>query len=107
MKKLTFAVLLAALGRERGIPSRVVVGLAYVPSFGGRKDVFGFHMWTQFHIGDQWVDFDAAMGESECSPARIALATSSLRTSAIGDLAFAIIDLLGGLKIEIDSVEPG
>ena len=101
------AVLLAALGRERGIPSRVVVGLAYVPSFGGRKDVFGFHMWTQFHIGDQWVDFDAAMGESECSPARIALATSSLRTSAIGDLAFAIIDLLGGLKIEIDSVEPG
>lgn len=100
------AVLLAALGRERGIPSRVVVGLAYVPSFGGRKDVFGFHMWTQFRIGDQWVDFDAAMGESECSPARIALATSSLRTSAIGDLAFAIIDLLGGLKIEIDSVEP-
>lgn len=99
------AVLLAALGRASGLPSRVVVGLAYVPSFGGKKNVFGFHMWTQFYIGDQWVDFDAALRESDCSPARIALATSPLNTAAIGDIAFSIVNVISGLKVEIDAIE--
>lgn len=99
------AVLLAALGRARGIPSRVVVGLAYVPEFAGRKNVFGFHMWTQFFLAGRWVDFDAALGESDCSPARIALATSSLKSSGMGDLAFAIMDVITGLEIKIDEVE--
>jgi transglutaminase-like putative cysteine protease len=99
------AVLLAALGRARGIPSRVVVGLAYVPNLAGVQNVFGFHMWTQFHIGDQWVDFDAALGETDCSPARIALATSSLKDASIGDIAFAIMDVVRGLQIEIKSIE--
>jgi len=99
------SVLLAALGRVVGLPSRVVVGLAYVSSFGGKKDVFGFHMWTQFYIGDQWVDFDAALRESDCSPARIALATSSLNTAALGDIAFSIVNVITGLKVEINAVE--
>jgi len=98
-------VLLAALGRARGLPSRVVLGLAYVPSFAGTQDVFGFHMWTQFHIGGQWVDFDAALKESDCSPARIVIATSSLKDTGLGDLAFAILDIVTGLEIKIDSIE--
>ncbi len=99
------AVLLAALGRARGIPSRIVVGLAYVPSFVGVQNVFGFHMWTQFNIGGQWVDFDAALHESDCSPARIALATSALKDTSIGEIAMAIMDVVRGLEIEIVSVE--
>ncbi|MEE9296100.1 MAG: transglutaminase family protein [Phycisphaerae bacterium] len=99
------AVLLAALGRARGIPSRVVVGLAYVPAFVGKKNVFGFHMWTQFHIGGRWIDFDAALGETDCSPARIALATSSLKDTAVGEMALPILDLMTGLNIEIKSIE--
>lgn len=99
------AVLLAALGRASGLPSRIVVGLAYVPSFGRKKNVFGFHMWTQFYIGDQWIDFDAALRESDCSPARIALATSALNTAALGDIAFAIVNVISGLKVEIDAIE--
>lgn len=99
------AVLLAALGRARGLPSQVVVGLAYVPSVGATRNVFGFHMWTQFYIGDQWVDFDAALRESDCSPARIALATSSLKSSGVGDIAFAIMQIITGLKIDIDAIE--
>lgn len=99
------AVLLAALGRARGLPSRVVVGLAYLPRFLGQKDVFGFHMWTQFLIGKQWVDFDAALRETDCSPARIALATSSLKDSAIGEVAFSIMDVIRGLEIEVQSIE--
>ncbi|NOS99734.1 MAG: transglutaminase family protein [Phycisphaerales bacterium] len=99
------AVLLAALGRARGIPTRVVVGLAYVPSFAGKTNVFGFHMWTQFNIAGQWIDLDAALRETDCSPARIALATSGLNDVGIGEIAFAIMDVITGLKIEIVAVE--
>ena len=36
-------VLLAALARARGIPSRAAVGLVYVGALKG----FGYHMWTE------------------------------------------------------------
>ncbi|MFQ5490075.1 MAG: transglutaminase family protein [Phycisphaerae bacterium] len=100
------AVLLAALGRARQLPSRVVVGLVYVPTFGGARDVFGFHMWTQFHLGGQWVDFDAAQNESDCNPTHIALATSSLQNAALGEMAFSLINVIGRLKIEVLDADP-
>jgi hypothetical protein len=100
------AVLLAALGRARGLPSRVVVGLVYVPEMGGARHVFGFHMWTQFFIEGKWIDFDAAMNESDVSPAHIALGTSSLEDVGLGDLVFAVIDVITGLEIKIEEVDP-
>ena len=44
------AVLLAAMLRAEGIPSRVVSGLIYVDRFLGHRQVFGYHMWTQAWI---------------------------------------------------------
>jgi hypothetical protein len=41
------AVLLAAMLRAAGMPSRVVTGLIYVDDWGGQRDIFGYHMWTQ------------------------------------------------------------
>ncbi len=99
-------VLLAALGRVHKIPSRVVLGLVYVPWFGGTEDVFGFHMWTQFYLGDQWVDFDAAQHESDCNPTHIAVATSSLQNSSLADMAFGLIALIGRLEIDVLEAEP-
>ncbi|UCE58299.1 MAG: transglutaminase domain-containing protein [Phycisphaerales bacterium] len=98
-------VLLAALGRLNGLPSRVAVGLAYLRQFGGQRDVFGYHMWTQFWIDGRWVDFDAALRESECSPTRIAFATSSLKNSGLADLSLPLISAIGGINIEIHEVE--
>ncbi|MFQ5495406.1 MAG: transglutaminase family protein, partial [Phycisphaerae bacterium] len=98
-------VLLAALGRINGLPSRVAVGLAYVPSFGGRKDIFGYHLWTQFHIDGRWVDFDAALRESQCSPTRIAFATSSLKDTGLADLSLPLIDKIGSIAIDILDTE--
>lgn len=100
------AVLLAALGRVHELASRVVVGLVYVPRFGGKKDVFGFHMWTQFYLGGQWVDFDAAQNESDCNPTHIAVATSSLKNAALGEMAFSLINVIGRLKIEVIEANP-
>ena len=99
------AVLLAALGRARGIPSQVACGLVYVPEFRGTKHVFGFHMWTRFHINGRWVDFDAAQNETDCNPTHIALALDSLHDAGLGELAFAILPLMSRLNIEIVEIE--
>ena len=99
------AVLLAALGRVVGLPSRVVTGLVYVPTFQGADHVFGFHMWTQFYFAGRWIDFDAAQRESDCNPTHIALGTSSLEGGSLMEAAFALIGTLGQLEIGIEDIQ--
>ncbi len=98
-------VLLAALGRACGLPSRVVVGVVYVPVFGGAENIFGFHMWTQFLIGDQWVDFDAAQNETDCNATHIAFSVASLQDAGLGQLVFGLMNVIGNLDIEIERIE--
>lgn len=100
------AVLLAALGRARGLPSRLAVGLVYVPGFAGQKNIFGFHAWTQFWIKGRWADFDAAVHERECSPTRIALAVNSLKDASLPQLAMSMINVIGNLEIKVVEMKP-
>ena len=58
-----YAVLLAAVARARGIPTRVVAGLAYASRFIGTPHVFGPHMWVQAWDGQRWTSYDAALGQ--------------------------------------------
>lgn len=97
-------VLLAALGRINGLPSRVVAGLAYVPFFGRQDDIFGYHMWTQFWIDGVWVDYDAALRESDCSPIRIAFGASSLKAAGLADLSMPLLNRIGALDLEVVSI---
>lgn len=102
-------VLLAALLRIDGIPSRVVSGLVYVDQFLGQQGVFGFHMWTQALIEidgvPTWVDLDATLNPSTPYDAtHIALALSNLDDeSSSTDLA-TIATLLGTLDIHIERI---
>lgn len=98
-------VLLAALGRINGIPARVAVGLAYVPIFGRQDDIFGYHMWTQFYIDGRWIDVDAALRETDVSPARLTFAVSSLKNAGLADLSMPLLSLIGAIDIDIVSVE--
>lgn len=88
------AVLVAALGRASGIPTRVVDGLAYAPGFGGKDEVFVPHAWTQAWVDGRWRSFDAALGGFDAG--HIAL--------AIGDgdpwRFYAGLDMLGRIRIE-------
>src|SRR5690606_5928862 len=56
-------VLLAAMLRAGGVPSRVVAGLLYVDEFEGATETFGYHMWTQALVDingtASWIDVDA------------------------------------------------
>lgn len=98
-------VLLAALGRLNGLPSRIAVGVAYVPRLAGENGAFGYHLWTQFFVDGEWVDFDAALGEQRCSPTHIAFATSSLKNSGMADLSLPLLSKIGAIDIDILEVE--
>lgn len=79
-------VLLAALGRAVGIPSRIVTGIVYTDVFAGKRDVFVGHLWTQFWIDGEWVDVDAAFGQTDVDPTHIALGFSAAGDSGIADM---------------------
>ncbi len=67
-------VLVAAMCRAVGVPSRVVVGLVYSDSLGG----FGFHMWNEVYVNRRWVAVDAAFDQTEVDAVHIKLADTSL-----------------------------
>jgi hypothetical protein len=92
------AVLLAALGRSVGIPTRVVDGLAYTTRYAGVEHVFVPHAWAQAWIDGKWQSFDAALMGFDAG--HIALSVGD------GDpwRFFAGLDSLGRMKI--DSVTP-
>jgi transglutaminase-like putative cysteine protease len=90
-------VLLAAMARVVGIPSRVAVGLVYAQRFGA----FGYHMWAEVYIGDRWVPLDGTLGLGHASPAHIKLADSSL-DGADAIVAFLpVARVMDRLKIEV------
>lgn len=56
------AVLLAALGRAAGIPTRVVNGLVYSrPSYHGVSNVFMPHSWVVAWVDGRWRSYDAGL----------------------------------------------
>ncbi len=88
------ALLLAAMGRAVGIPTRVVGGLAYAQNYLGQRDIFVPHAWTQAFIGDRWQSFDAALGRFDSG--HIALAITDGDPSS----AFVGATLLGNVAID-------
>ncbi|MCQ4165317.1 transglutaminase-like domain-containing protein [Tahibacter harae] len=88
------ALLLAALGRARGIPTRVATGLAYIEQFGGAERVFVPHAWAQAWIDGRWQSYDAALGRFD----------SSHITLGVGDgdpwRFYAGVGTLGNLTLE-------
>ena len=52
---VAYAVLLAALERAAGLPSRVVMGFAYA------NGIWGGHAWTEAYLDNRWIALDAAL----------------------------------------------
>ena len=92
------AVLLAALGRALGIPTRVVDGLVYIDEYAGKTNVFVPHAWAQAWVDGHWRSYDAALRGFDAG--HIALSTGQ------GDpwRFYAGFNTLG--RVRVDSVEP-
>ncbi len=101
-------VLLAALARAAGLPARGVSGIVQIPGSSSPTagpGAFGYHMWTQVYINDQWVDIDAALRQTDCDPTHIALAIMPLNDEGMLDSIMSLLPLLGRLQIEVIEVE--
>ncbi len=106
------AVLLAAILRAGGIPSRVVSGLIYADRFAGGRDIFGYHMWTQALLptgepgGEGWVDLDATLPDALPRTAtHIALGVHTLEGDSRSNALVELAPLMGRLAIAVESVE--
>lgn len=94
-------VLLAALGRAVGIPTRIVTGVVYADRFGARRNVFVGHLWTQFYLDGRWVDFDPALGETDVRPTHIAIGVSPATDTGLADMVGGQWLSMHDLKIEV------
>jgi hypothetical protein len=94
------AVLLAALGRALGIPTRVVDGLVYTNHYAGADHVFVPHAWAQAYVDGHWQSFDAALFGFDAG--HIALSVGD------GDpwRFYSGLDTLGRMKIEAVAAMP-
>ena len=97
------AVLLAAMLRVRRIPSRIAVGLVYVP----RISSFGAHMWTEARLGGTWIPLDAALGQGGTGPTHIKLADASFADNSPSPITVFVplMNVLGNWRIEVRKVE--
>ncbi len=85
------ALLLAALCRAIGIPSRVVAGLV------AHEDAFHGHLWTEVHV-DRWRPLDATLADPRPDARRIPVFSSSLDSP--GPWFAAVAAWLPRLEIE-------
>ena len=98
------SVLVAALARALGIPSRLVVGVAYVSnvaySDAHRNGAFVFHVWAELLVTpDTWLPVDPALGRFDAT--HIALTKSPLGTaSPMADLCLPVLEIVDSLRIE-------
>jgi hypothetical protein len=95
------AVLLAALARINGLPSRVAIGLVYVESAGA----FGYHMWTEVYLHGRWVPLDATVGRGGTSAAYLKLNDSSLEGASAFSSFLSVAQVLGQLKVSVVSAK--
>lgn len=88
------SVLLAAMARAVGIPSRVVAGLTYY------RQSFVGHMWTEVWIGE-WVALDATVGKGRVEADHIGFTTSALGEASIASVLLGLIPVLSGVEIDV------
>lgn len=97
------AVLLAAMARARGIPSRVAIGLVYID----QPSSFGGHMWTEVYINGAWIPLDATLGKGHVAAEHIKFADSSLVDANPGVIPefLPMVTSIGNMQIKVVKVE--
>ncbi|MDP7205632.1 MAG: transglutaminase-like domain-containing protein, partial [Pirellulaceae bacterium] len=92
------AVLLAALCRARKIPTRIAVGLVYVP---GESPGYGYHMWNEVWIGDRWIGLDATTGGGRTGADRIKILDTRLGDAEAHLPLASLLSWIGQGRLEI------
>ena len=96
---VAYAVLLAALERAAGLPSRVVMGFAYA------NGIWGGHAWTEAYLDGRWIALDAALfAPGPADAARFRFGASAGDDQLIKILA-AGAQLYGNVECQVTAFE--
>jgi len=94
-------VLTVALCRAVGIPARAAVGIMY------GRGIFAYHMWPEVYVGrwisldSKWLAVDKKSGEYYTDATHLKLGRSLLDENIFKEMAQAISEIIGQLKLEI------
>ena len=99
------AVLLAAMLRAAGIPSRLAAGVVYAREFAGVRGCYAWHMWTQALIDGQWRDLDATLADRPFHAGHILVATGAQDGPSIDPVFAGMVVSVGNLSIAVESVD--
>jgi transglutaminase-like putative cysteine protease len=94
-------VLTVALCRASGIPSRAAVGIM------SAQGIFAYHMWPEVYVGrwigldSKWLAVDKKSGEYYTDATHIKFGRSLLDENIFKEMAQAISEIVGQLKLEI------
>ena len=96
---VAYAVLLAALQRAAGLPSRVVMGFAYA------NGIWGGHAWSEAYIDQRWIALDSALfSPGPADAARLRFGASPGDDQLIKILA-AGAQLYGNVECQVTAFE--
>lgn len=98
-----YAMLMAAMCRAAGVPSRTAVGLIYANVRG--RPVFAFHMWTEVWARGQWVPLDATLGRGHVGATHLKITDQSWHDTRTMTPLFPVVRVLGRLTIDVEGVE--
>lgn len=98
-----FAMLMAAMCRAEGIPSRTAVGLIYADVQSG--PVFAFHMWTEVLVRGKWVGLDATLGRGHVGATHLKIRDQSWHGTYDQAPLLPVFAVLGRLAIEVVRTE--
>lgn len=88
------ALLFVSLARASGLPAREVGGVGY---YNNGKPLFGWHAWSEYHDGHQWVSIDPTWNQDRVDATHIKFSDSA------EDMAW--INVLGKVKFKVVNVE--
>jgi transglutaminase-like putative cysteine protease len=91
------AVFLAALLRARKIPSRLAIGVKYLP---GDPNRMVYHAWTLAHVDGDWLQLDVDEGGPAAAD-RLIFSTTDLSGGKEYDAMLPFLEAIRRIRIEI------
>jgi len=94
------AVLLAALGRAAGIPTRVASGVSYSrESYHGVSNAFIPHSWTLAYVDGRWRSFDLSLREFDSAHIALTIGDGDPRSIAAAGQLASLLRLDGMVEV--------
>ncbi len=98
-----YAMLMAAMCRAEGIPSRTAMGMVYADTETG--PVMAFHMWTEVWVAAEWIPLDATMGRGYVGAAHLKVTDNSWHDTRSFTPLLPLMRVLGKTQVEVVSVK--